>query len=248
MSGIWVNKAVLNVMGQQAIVDGAPSEPGAPGLGGPATTGAHGASASAPGRWSPEGFIPGDGVSGTNGTPGAGGAGGAATSPIRPPLNESLRIGQAATGPGGGAGGCPGLAGTAGKGGGASVGALLVDSLGLVLDATDIVARDGGAGGRGTFGSDATAGGPPAMPYPGAGAAEPGHAGGRAGVSGSGAGGSSVGIAHRGGAPTLVSKSSVQVGKPGAGAPQAEKTYAATGETKTLPASVDGIAKDMLVF
>ncbi len=229
------------------ILAGSPSTPGEPGAGNPAAAGADGPSAANPGTFSADGFIPADGVNGTNGTPGKGGAGGAADWPTTVP-NEKYLEAQAATGPGGGAGGCPGLAGTAGKGGGASVGALLYDSPGITFDAVQIVANDGGDGGRGTFGSNATWGGPPATPHPGAKEGEAGQPGGRAGVSGSGAGGSSVAIAHHGGAPSLVNGSTLKIGRAGRGVPEAKATDAATGQIKTLAASSDGVAKDLLEF
>lgn len=255
-SYVWYNEKFvgLPVVGPTGVVfererkPGAKSGPGEPGAGAPASAGVDGVSASAPGRFSEEGFVAADGVNGTNGTPGQGGAGGRARDDMGRYAPGPDLAGHPAEGPGGGAGGCPGMAGAAGKGGGASVGAFVVDSVGLVFDATEITAGDAGNGGQGTFGSNATAGGPPALPHPGAGAAAPGTPGGRAGVSGSGGGGTSVGIAHHGGAPTLVNKSAVSFGKPGAGVIQAQAADAVTGETKTLPASVDGVAKDMIDF
>lgn len=223
------------------------STAGEPGKGSAAVAGKDGQSASVPGTFTADGFVPADGTNGTNGTPGKGGAGGAGGTMTRL-ANDADLAGQGATGPGGGAGGCPGLAGTAGKGGGASVGALVYDSPGITFDAVEIVAGDGGAGGRGTLGSNATAGGPPATPRGGAGVAEAGQPGGRAGVSGSGAGGSSVAIAHHGGAPSLVNGSTLKVGKPGAAVPQEQKTDAATGQVKTLAASAPGVAKDLVEF
>src|SRR5690606_28858573 len=76
-----------------------------------------------------------------------------------------------------------------------------------------------GDGGRGTFGSHATAGGrsggAPAAALEGA----SGGWGGRAGVSGHGAGGPSVAVAYTGEEPVLVQSSTV-VGEGGAGVPK----------------------------
>jgi hypothetical protein len=241
-------KVLDPISGQMIEVALDPNTPGEPGAGSAAVAGKDGLSAAAPGTFTESGFVPADGTNGTNGTPGKGGAGGAGAPRMKRRASATGLRGQGATGPGGGAGGCPGLAGTAGKGGGASVGALVYDSPGITFDAVEIVAGDGGAGGRGTLGSSATAGGPPATPQ---GAAEPGQAGqpgGRAGVSGSGAGGSSVAIAHHGGAPSLVNGSTLKVGKPGSGVPQEQKTDPATGQVKLLAASVAGVAKDLLEF
>lgn len=215
--------------------------------GAPGQPGADGASAASPGALTPDGFTPVDGTPGGNGLPGHGGVGGNGVGTIfAVPYTTPNQLGYAGTGPGGGAGGCPGLAGTIGRGGAASIGALLSGSP-VTFDATLVVAKDGGAGGKGTLGSSATVGGGAgAVSYVAVDPAGPGGPGGRAGVSGSGAGGSSFGIAHTGGAPQLVNGSTATPGAAGAGV--AAQSVTELGVTRTLPASAGGAAKDIQAF
>jgi hypothetical protein len=99
-----------------------------------------------------------------------------------------------------------------------------------------VVASAGGAGGRGTFGSDPRAGTDGAddttqvilLDH-----STPGSRGGNSGISGNGAGGPSIGIAHVGLAPILT-QSNTQSATGGAG------IQARTQGSKTLPASPAG--------
>ena len=184
------------------------------------------------------GYTPGDGTAGTSGAPGQGGGGGAGV-----PVLSSSDVGTwfGSPGAGGGAGGCPGLAGTAGKGGGASIGGISFSSK-LRFDHCVIEVGRGGNGGRGTFGSTHTTGGLGGANASGQAPAGAGWGGdgGRSGVSGHGAGGPSLGIAHKGGAPTLdiETKAAIKLGAPGGG--RAGETFNGGGESKTLDASPAG--------
>lgn len=225
-----------------------PAQAGVPLVATPGTAGADGASATVTGKMTAEGYAPSDGTAGTNGTEGSGGSGGGGRDLNDVLYNSNVHIYVlSASGPGGGAGGCPGLAGTPGKGGHASIGAFIVGSEGLVLDATEIVASAGGAGGKGTFGSSPTLGGAAGTAFNNASPGAPGAAGGRSGVSGSGGGGPSYGIASTGGAPVLNNGSVAKAGPPGAGVAELTTTDA-VGNAKTIPASVAGEAKDELSF
>ncbi len=210
------------------------------------TPGTDGASALAAGTLNADGYTPANGSAGTNGGAGAGGSGGQGGA-LSGYAGSTQQWGYGATGPGGGAGGCPGLAGTPGRGGGASIGALLVSSKGIVFDATEITASAGGAGGKGSFGSSPTPGGAPGTKSGSAGNASAGGAGGRSGVSGSGAGGPSYGIAATLGDAKLENGAVAKAGLPGAGVPELTTTDA-VGNAKTIPASVAGEAKDELSF
>ncbi|HEY8080375.1 MAG TPA: hypothetical protein VIF62_39870, partial [Labilithrix sp.] len=185
----------------------------------------------------------------SDGAPGAGGAGGAAESIWHGVQCDSVHENWTyfgASGAGGGAGGCAGLAGKPGTGGGASIGALVLASGGITFDGIDVKAGNAGDGGAGSLGSDATAGGYAGVAPTNAGTAQPGGNGGRAGVSGNGAGGPSVGIAHIGGAPTILATTKVAFGVAGKGVPATDRSDA-TG-TRTLSASADGIAADVHAF
>lgn len=146
-------------------------------------------------------------------------------------------------GAGGGAGGCPGLAGTPGSGGGASI-AVLIAGAPLSLDSSTLVARDGGAGGRGTLGSAPTIAGRPGLDYA-AGANTAGLSGsngGASGVSGSGAGGPSYGLAYTAAAPVMT-KTTTKAGHGGDGVPEIANPDA-LGNAKTIAASAAGAAQD----
>ena len=225
---------------------GAPFVPVAPVTrsGAAGTNGSDGPSATGMGALTPEGYATGDGTAGGHGGPGKGGSGSGAQSGLYH-VNCSTYLNLiyvAIGGAGGGSGGCPGLAGTPGKGGGASIAALLFASEGLTFDATELVAGQAGNGGKGTFGSQPTPGGPPGTSrLPSQAAA--GGAGGRSGVSGSGAGGPSLGLAQTGGQARFVNGAKATAGQPGQGVP--EQT---NGQGKTIPASAAGPAADVHTF
>ena len=231
------------------VVEVSPSEAGFPALSSPQTAagaapitpatagangaaGSDGASASTIGTFSETGYTPADGKHGSNGAPGQGGGGGRAG---RPPGVLATRW-FGSSGSGGGAGGCPGLAGTAGRGGGASVALLAIDSP-MHIESSNLFTDRGGAGGRGTVGSEPTAGGSPGAmiqtdPLTGG---APGGRGGRAGVSGHGAGGPSIVIASHGAPPVVVSSTlTPAVGGPGQAAIR-------TSDRK-IDVSIDGIS------
>lgn len=202
--------------------------------------GAPGASATAMGKLQVDGYVAADGEQGGDGQPGAGGAGGDAIGP--PYTAASDFVGQkwiSRGGGGGGAGGCPGLAGTPGKGGGASIAVALFASP-VSFEKSSVEAGNGGAGGRGTFGSNPLPGGAGGMGLHQSGKA--GGAGGDSGVSGSGAGGPSWAIAHTGGAPKLTSTTT----RFGAGGAGALEEVTATG--KVLPASAAGTEEAIHAF
>ncbi len=205
--------------------------------GAPAGSGTDGTSTQSAGALTKEGFVPAHGTRGTDGEPGKGGSGGNGYWPTASAKNQYIWYGN--SGSGGGAGGCPGLAGGEGKGGGASIAAYLVDSA-MTFEGVELFAKNGGAGGRGTFGSNPTPGGEggPMVNGIATTAGKPGTAGGEAGSSGSGAGGSSFGLVHIGGAPTLT-KTKPQAGTPGSGAPELAQG------TTTIAASPSGVAMDV---
>ena len=197
--------------------------------------GVNGASSSG-GQLGDEGYVPGDGTPGTDGDVGTGGAGGNGQPPPRT-LYTGVGRHYGTSGPGGGAGGCPGLAGTAGKGGGASFGAALVRSP-VRFDTVVVESANGGAGGRGAIGSNATLGskgGNDNVFTADETKSYPGGAGGYAGISGSGAGGPSIAIAYQGLAP-IQSQTTTRFGIGGAG------VDAVTQGGRMLPASPAGAA------
>jgi hypothetical protein len=223
--------------------------PAGPGAGTDGVAGGNGASATALGRFTPAGYQTADGTAGENGQPGNGGRGGApAPSLMRNggfiacPVEGRIEI--KASGNGGGAGGCPGLAGTPGKGGGASIAAMIFESEGLTLDATELRAGRGGHGGKGSLGSDESAGGQPGGPPTGNPPGLRGGRGGRAGVSGSGAGGPSIALAHTGGDAVRINGATLKAGEAGAGVPAQTSANGA----RTLPASVAGLRADVHPF
>jgi hypothetical protein len=222
---------------------GAPVEPGTV-VSSVGAAGTDGASATAPGALTVDGFVPAGGTKGANGGPGSGGSGGPAESAD----GKSCSLGKYSTlanGSGGGAGGCGGVAGEPGSGGGASIGAFVVASDGLTFMDTTVTASAGGQGGAGTFGAPESDGGASSGPRAGL----PGLPGGRAGVGGSGAGGSSFGVAHRGAPPLLKGTSKVLAGKPGVGVSiETRASNTIRGGTATIPASAAGDAKDVARF
>lgn len=216
-------------------------QPGQTKSGAAGKAGVDGPSAKAIGWFSREGYTPRAGARGTNGEPGKGGSGGWGMNPLLGKPSPAMPYAAGIGGGSGGAGGCPGLAGTPGGGGGASVGVLLFASP-LVLERVTIASQDGGAGGRGAFGSSPTpggAGGRGVTGYP-ATAASRGGDGGRAGVSGHGAGGPSIALVHDGSTPEMTDVT-LKHGRGGAGQP-------ATSEGgQTIGSSVAGEATPELV-
>lgn len=215
------------------------SAPGADGA-----AGTHGRSATTTGRITASGFVPSDGTDGTDGEPGSGGSGGDGLIPQASATDKAVWMGE--QGSGGGAGGCPGLAGTAGKGGGASIGALVLGAP-PAFDRVALVSRDGGRGGKGTFGSVRSVGGRGGVRdrAPLVTQGYPGGAGGRSGISGSGAGGSTFALAFDGAAPAM-QQVTTQIGAPGAGvAAMTAEEQDAVVFTKEIPASVAGDAAEI---
>jgi hypothetical protein len=229
---------------------------GAPGTGGAGAPGADGVSASTNGAFTPAGYSPLDGTAGADGAPGFGGKGGDAA-----PTNGAVcgtagpngsapatagTIRYDASGAGGGAGGCPGLAGKPGSGGGASIAALVFSSPGLSLATCELVAGQGGNGGKGAFPSGPTVGGDPGGAPTGTRLAAAGGAGGRAGFSGNGAGGPSVALAHTGGEITVAPDTHTTAGVEGAAVPARSSVIG--GVSVTIPASAAGVSMPVLAF
>jgi hypothetical protein len=233
-----------NVATAQVAQGGAVQDYGATGTSG--TPGTDGSVGAAFGSVTQAGYVASDGAAATSGAPGqsGGGAGGAGLAltgdPDLNPASYQLDYGWGEDGSGGGAGGCPGLAGSAGKGGGASI-AILATASPLVLDTVTIESSAGGAAGAAGKPSAPTTGGSGGAAYKYTKAGGNGGAGGMAGVSGNGGGGPSVGIASHGTAPTI-SASTVKQGAGGAG------VASRVVDGQTIPASPDGISKDVYSF
>lgn len=211
----------------------------------PATVGANGADgapAAALGSLSVDGYAGADGVAGTDGKGGGGGRGGTGSNPydITPNAGGNWFGNR---GEGGGAGGCPGLAGTPGKAGGASIALALIESP-LVVDSTQLTAGKGGAGGRGTFGSDPTEGAASGAPLS-VNSARPGGNGGFGGISTNGSSGPSVGILHSGPPAKLQAGGRATASTGGAAVPEQSRT-GAFGTVRTIPATPAGLAQDIL--
>jgi hypothetical protein len=202
--------SVLSARGGAIGSDGEPGVDGAPGAA--ATSGGSFGQVTADGS-----YVPADGTRGGDGALGQAGGGGGAQYKPGPPASAVPHGTQLYTGAGsgGGAGGCPGLAGSPGKGGGASIALVAIESP-MTLEASALVASDGGAGGKGAVGSMPTAGGEAGARGGSAPVGGHGGWGGASGGSGSGGGGPSIAVAHRGDAPVLIG-TSFAIGKPGAG-------------------------------
>jgi len=177
------------------------------------------------------GYLPANGTAGTSGQSGSNGRGGAARSPGT--TQSGWWLGR--SGAGGGAGGCPGLAGTEGKGGGGSFGVIAMSSP-LRFEDMAITSAAGGAGGKGTLGSEPTNGTAGMDDGNGIHNSTAGGRGGAAGISGNGSGGHSIGVAYHGAAPILT-RSTPTPGAAGAG------VDARSSNGKTIPASPAGIAE-----
>lgn len=207
--------------------------------------GAIGANGTDMGVLSEDGYMTSDGIKGGDGGPGFGGAGGPGGVPPSTACSDDT-IAKPGCGSGGGAGGCGALAGTAGTGGGASVGASVFDSEGLVFDAVQLHAGTGGDGGAGSFGTLPTLGGMPGATLNGAASGGRGGRGGIAGPSGSGGGGPSLGLAYVDGEPLLLNGTSPKAGKGGAGAPAMTTTIG--GVVSTLSESPSGKTADVYAW
>ncbi len=208
--------------------------------------GIDGASATSIGAFSPDGYAPKAGTAGTDGAPGKGGTGGNGGPRYggSGSLADSNKYYYGAAGAGGGAGGCPGLAGAPGGGGGGSIAAVVLASPGLTLTTVELVAGDGGRGGKGTFGSLLQPGGTPGTTPAGSTPAKSGTFGGRAGFSGNGAGGPSVALAFTGGAVVLSPDTHLTAGTAGAGVIARTEPFTSV----TMPASVPGPSMPVLQF
>ena len=205
----------------------------------PATIGASGTDGppgAALGSLSAEGYAGAGGTAGTDGQGGGGGRGGGGALPNAP---NAAGIWYGIGGAGGGAGGCPGLAGTPGGGGGASIALALIESP-LVVDGTQLTAGKGGAGGRGTFGSDPTPGATPGAGF----SALPGGNGGFAGISTNGSSGPSIGILHSGPPAKLQAGGRATASTGGAAVPEQSRTT--FGTVRSIPATPAGLAQDIL--
>ncbi len=166
-------------------------------------------------------FVPGSGQSGTPGTDGSGGGGGGGGGG-----QHCIVLCDDGSGDGGGEGGDGGergFGGAGGGGGGGSFGVFLVNSTGVVIKGSIIIAGNGGAGGLGGSGGQGGAFGAsgPGSTYCsgqiGAGGnGGRGGGGGRGGDGGGGSGGPSVAIARQGTTITA-SGSTLSHGPGGAG-------------------------------
>jgi hypothetical protein len=216
------------------------------------TNGTDGANAVALGTFTSEGYTPARGLAGTDGSHGFGGRGGAGFSPeiqYNPNTTPASGVWYGFGGAGGGAGGCEGLAGSAGEGGGASIGALLVDSK-VTFDGAGVQSGRGGEAGHGALGSEPTPGGNAGNnAYAALSSGMSGKNGGRggaAGISGNGSNGPSVGIVHFGIAPEVRTTSKIIPGAGGAAIDARSRTT--LDITKTIPATPAGLSKDILAL
>jgi hypothetical protein len=205
------------------------------------------------GAWaiSASGFVRGNGSAGGAGSPGQGGGGGAgiqdwydaAGAFTSNPTNSTYVA--TATGAGGGAGGCAGQPGAPATGGGASIGALVMQST-VTFDHLVIETSAGGAAGKGNLGTPGTDGsvggagiyvtansGGVVTEVSVTGSGGNGGAGGGGGASGHGAAGPSIAIAFSKTAPTMT-EVTLTPGAGGAGQP------ALMQGASSLPAVADG--------
>lgn len=170
------------------------------------------------GTFAATGFTPAAGADGGNGFPGQGGGGGGAS--------KGSPTCRGASGGAGGMGGCGGTGGKGGKGGGASVG-LFSWSSDVVLSASTVTSKEGGAGGKGGdggYGGLGAPGGAGGGAFPGNSPSRGGNGGngGGGGNGASGAGGSggpSVAIVYSGTKPLYDDLTSLVEGKPGPAGP-----------------------------
>ncbi|HEY3452579.1 MAG TPA: putative metal-binding motif-containing protein [Myxococcales bacterium] len=120
-------------------------------------------------------------------------------------------------GSGGGAGGCGGGQGGAGAPGGTSIGMLVWNSTGMVLDTVTVRGGGGGRGGQGGSGGFAGGGGTPTAPSAGGGAGGIGGNGAGGSGGGGGAGGSSFAIVRDSGTTFTATKLTESEGSAGGG-------------------------------
>lgn len=226
------------------------------GIGNPALRGANGTEGTdgTNGAWSlvAAGFVRGNGTKGGEGGPGQGGGGGAgaggwflANGTIGSPAPVPAYY-ATATGGGGGGGGCGGQPGTPATGGGASIGAFVIDST-VTFERSRIESSSGGKAGMGNLGTAGIVGG---TGGPGAvhtisvtGAGGDGGPGGSGGASGHGAPGPSIALAFFKTKPTLT-QTDLAPGLAGAGQPQLSRVVGGAVGTKLLPA-VTGDSKPL---
>ena len=173
------------------------------------------------------GWIATAGTDAVHGPPGQGGGGGA-----------SALLVTAGGGGGGGCGGCGGAGGKGGQGGGASIAVVSFEST-VVIEDSELTARDAGAGGDGIGGQlgqmESGFGGDGAIGACDGGA---GGFGGKGGASGGGAGGISVGILWSGdNAPTVNDDTMLSFGIAGSGG---------TGGEVGVNDGVAGVADEVL--
>jgi hypothetical protein len=260
---IWINRQMGTNPGEQrggalvattsTAVGGLNTDSGGLGIGLKGSAGAAGADGpdGVNGAWSLSsmGFTRGTGTPGAPGAPGQGGGGGGGTgSPYAPGGQISPPAGSmvyaTATGGGGGGGGCGGQPGTPGTGGGASIGALVIDSV-VAFDHVRIEAGRGGRGGKGNLGTVAVAGGTGGLgtvvgvERTGPGGA--GGAGGEGGASGHGAPGPSIALAYSKARPATMATDLVP-GPAAEGQPLLTRSTLGGSGMKILP----GIAGDSL--
>ncbi len=238
----WVATAATAVGGVNTdsinFGNGLPGTPGA--RGGEGTDGANG-------KWSlaVSGFVRGNGTAGSAGQPGQGGGGAAGTrgywvsgGTIVPPATGYYAT---CSGGSGGAGGCAGQPGTPATGGGASIGALVVNST-VTFDTLRIESSVGGRAGQGNLGMAGTTGGTGGTGtftagHDSTGGGGDGGAGGIGGASGHGAPGPSIALAWSKTKPTLT-KGELAPGAGGAGQPELSRVVGGKVGTKLLPAVV----------
>ncbi|KYG02710.1 hypothetical protein BE21_54550 [Sorangium cellulosum] len=164
-----------------------------------------------------------DGKKGGAGQGGGGGGGSKSRGPMY--ACPTSRHQRGAAGGSGGSGGCGGDGGWGGGYGGASIAIVALEDSELELDATKIVAGnggDGGVGGTGQLGGIGQPGGRGGLGYGDTGmwkACDGGYGGngGRGGDAGGGLGGAAVGIAYVVPHLTILPGTTIEVGAPGEG-------------------------------
>lgn len=200
------------------------------------------------------GFARGNGTAGTAGGPGQGGGGGAGSRSYFSPTGGagSSPIGganpeyyQSATGGGGGGGGCGGQPGSPGTGGGASIGALVVQS-GVTFERVRIEASAGGRAGMGNLGTPGIEGGKGGQgtthTVATTGKGGDGGTGGSGGASGHGAPGPSIALAYD--RKPVLTQVDLLPGEAGAGQPELRRIAGGSVGTKTLPSSATTSEKE----
>lgn len=211
--------------------------PGARGVNGP--DGPNGSN----GAWllTATGFARGNGTAGGPGLPGGGGGGGGGARYKFTPEGAGISptgdmYYATASGGGGAGGGCGGQAGTPGTGGGASIGALIIDTA-MTFERTRLESSAGGRAGKGNLGTAGIVGGTGgAGTYHGApttGKGGDGGSGGDGGASGHGAPGPSIAIAYT--EKPVMAEVDLAPGRAGDGQPELKQPTSPT-TARTLPA------------